>query len=388
MWILLNSTSVLRNLITLCSNYYCIGDLQAIKNLCGIEQCGRVTMHANQGADDSVRKKIKKRKSAWIYIIRTIIWKMFLLRANKLKEWVKDFCPSHVIVQAGDFPVLFDLARYIAKKYSARLIVYNTEGYYFKEKSYFSTDNSIDLFYSIWHRYFKAAYKKLTASADEVVYNCELLKTDYDRDLGTKSSVIYASSEFAAIADNDIPQKLPKIVYAGNLGLNRYKCLIEFASALNTLGSQYVLDVYSANADPDIIRALKTTPSLRYNGSLPYSALKSVLLESQYLLHVESFDENLLDELKYAFSTKIADSLASGSCLILYAPTGIAATEYLLNNDAAYIITEQNALIQGLKSLFESGKDIDIVHKSRLIASENHSIDKNGIKFKKLILGS
>ena len=60
---------------------------------------------------------------------------------------------------------------------------------------------------------------------------------------------------------------------------------------------------------------------------------EEVIANSDLLVHVESFEKFYTRDLKYAFSTKIADSLASGIPLFMYGAEQISCTRYLKNNN-------------------------------------------------------
>lgn len=77
-----------------------------------------------------------------------------------------------------------------------------------------------------------------------------------------------------------------------------------------------------------------------------------VLHSSDLLLHVEAFDAESIDLVKHSVSTKIADSLASGICLLAYGPEQVASIRHLLDNECAFCITSKEKLKDGLKLIF------------------------------------
>ena len=90
--------------------------------------------------------------------------------------------------------------------------------------------------------------------------------------------------------------------------------------------------------------AIKNSESIEYCGYVTGDAFVKAFHEAQMLLHIESFDEICIDRVKNSISTKIADSLASGIPLLVYAPEQIASVHYLKNNKAACVITDKEKL--------------------------------------------
>jgi hypothetical protein len=99
-------------------------------------------------------------------------------------------------------------------------------------------------------------------------------------------------------------------------------------------------------------------------------------------LHVENFEPFYCEDLKYAFSTKIADSLATGNCLIVFAPASIAVCKYLKGKDAAVLILGEDELVLKLKEIFDNRIMREkIAEKGRQLALQNHSINQNRANF-------
>lgn len=217
------------------------------------------------------------------------------------------------------------------------------------------------------------------------IYNCDLLKHDYDEVLHTKSKVIMNTSEFTE--EEVFESKKDRIVYAGNLGLFRHKSLIEFANALKKVRPDMVIEVYGNIPDEQVKKEIELCDSIKLHGFVAYETLKQELRECRYLLHVESFDPFYKEDLKYAFSTKIADSLAVGACLFVYAPENMAVSRYLDDKNAAVLITNQFVLEKRIKEvLCTPAISSQYAQNGRKLALQNHNITVNKELFQKLLL--
>ena len=85
---------------------------------------------------------------------------------------------------------------------------------------------------------------------------------------------------------------------------------------------------------------------IRYHGPINSERVKEVMAKSRFLIHTESFADNMRHSVMYSVSTKIADSLASGTCIIAYGPKEVASMAYLAENNAAFCITDDDDIVE------------------------------------------
>lgn len=371
----------------ICNQYYCISDAEILKSILRkTNHAGFVVKErqAKEKKDTFAGKKINVKNSI-TFLMRELAWKSKLWNAKGIENWLDDFIPEIILVQAGDAAFLLDLAISISMRYNAQIVVYNTEGYYFKRASYLQENKISRFFYPILNKNFKNAYNRLIKFSKCQIYNCDLLANDYEKVFHTESQVIMNTSEFTE--ETVFYPKKEKIIYAGNLGLYRHRSLIEFANALQQVDSNMVIDVYGKTPDENVKAELEACDGIRFHGFISYVELQQKLRESQYLLHVESFDSFYKKDLQYAFSTKIADSLAVGACLFVYAPENMAVSQYLKYKDAAVLITESELLIEEIKRVFNDKKiRQDYSRNGRKLAENNHNIKKNREAFQRALL--
>ena len=148
-----------------------------------------------------------------------------------------------------------------------------------------------------------------------------------------------------------------------------------------------VIDVYGKVPNEEVKKEIEHCDGIKMHGFIPYEELKQKLRESKYLLHVESFEPFYREDLKYAFSTKIADSLAAGSCLFVYAPENMAISQYLNGKNAAELITEQSNLEMQIRNvLINSEISKTYAKNGRELALKNHNISINKNIFQMLLI--
>lgn len=375
-----------------CNNYYCITDLSVGKSILKRTKAGYQVGELEKSDEklgvDSLTtntSSFSSHKNSLVFNLREIAWNSRLWNKDGLYNWIDNFLPQIVLVQAGDASFLLRIAEEVSEKYKIPLAIYNTEGYYFKSKSYLQDNKITSLFYPIVNHRFVKAYDSLVMRSKAIIYNNPLLQESYDSIYHKKSHLVMGNSELTD--ENVYTPKKRGIIYAGNLGLNRYKSLIEFANALQSIDKTLHVDVFGKVPDIRAEKELIECNNIILHGFISYEELKQRLRESQYLLHIESFDEFYKEDLKYAFSTKIADSLASGACFIVYAPTNMAITQYLMNTGAAVVITERDKLVDELKKIFLNQSIAErIAKKGRDLAMKNHNLKSNQHEFQSILL--
>ena len=217
------------------------------------------------------------------------------------------------------------------------------------------------------------------------IYISEDLKLLYGGEFDKNSDFIYTATDVVpCIKDSDEPV----FSYLGNLGLNRHIGLIEIANALNSISSDYKLDVYGKLPNDEVKAAFEDCSAIDYKGLISYEEVKQVIKKSMLVFHTESFEKFYTKDVAHGFSTKIADSLASGTCFVLYAPETITCAKYIKQNDCAPLISRSSDLEPTLRALIENKeKRIYYIEKSVAIAKKNHSADKNREKFNELLNG-
>lgn len=373
-----------------CSNYYRVTDSQALRSIYSTGRGGRVKpkREGEITLSNTMYSSIKSRKrNASTMLARDVVWSLKRWMNKDYKKWVMDFCPEIVLLQAGDCPFMFELAIKTAKTYNAKLVIYNTEGYYFKDFDYFRNTSIAHMIYPLFYRRLRSIIKRAYNQADYAIFNCTSLYDDFVREFAIPAEIIYTASELTN--GNKEKKKVTNqfvVSYAGNLGVGRHRSLIEIANALQEIGQNYYLDIYGTIPNESIRKAFNDCKGIRFHGRIDYNQVQAVTRNSDLLIHVESFEAYYRKDLKYAFSTKIADCLASNRCFLIYAPTDYAETQYLIQNDAAYIVTTNEKLVETLKQLIEDPDSRDkYLERALMLSNRNHDQENSVRKFQKIL---
>ena len=143
---------------------------------------------------------------------------------------MEDYKPQLVLLQAGDCGFMFRLAEDIARKYDIPLVIYNSEGYYFKDYDYFRGRGLAHWCYPLFRWQYCRQFNKTLAYAAHSIYICDTLQQDYDKALGLPSTTVYTATQVTPAAEK-MPNEVFTASYLGNLGVGRHKPLVDIANA-------------------------------------------------------------------------------------------------------------------------------------------------------------
>lgn len=367
---------------SVCENYYRITDKEAAVSIL-TRRCGRSfgkedieEKRENSRTDTGILSQIYRyaqRRTPLIYMARNAVWKMSAWNSYKLKRWLDDFKPEAVFFASGDYAFLYDIALSVAKNKNIPLFTVCMDDYYLNNV------NNNSVLGRIEHRMFMRHVRKTLAYSSAIFTLCDKMAEDYARVYNKRCIVLHTPASFDGMLNG---REERRIAYLGNLIPNREKSLVVLGQALKALdlpaGPQFI-DVYSSENRAEVVRLLVPENGIRFHGQVSANEVKRIISESMAVIHTEAFDEASKARVRYSVSTKIADSLASGTCLLVYAPEEIASVDYLKKNNAAFVITEKDDLEDKLRLFFEDGVVRSrIVTNALQLAKCNHGITAAG----------
>lgn len=370
-----------------CDNFFKVTDRDALKSLFLKKLGGKIKkeIQENKKSSNGVVSSKNIKKTPLTMLIRNFIWKIGLWKRNGFYDWIKEFNPEIVLLQAGDSPFMYDLAYDVSKKFNVKLVIYNSEGYYFKDFDYFKSTGLAHLVYPVFFKILKSSLERAYRQSSYVFYICDELKREYNKVFNEKSGVFYTSSEMLP-AIKEKKNKEFIISYCGNLGINRHRSLIEIADAVQEINSNIFINVYGKAPNEQVKKELEECKGIKYYGMVSYEKVQEIMYSSDLLLHIESFDEFYKEDLKFAFSTKIADSLSCGKSFLLYAPENLACTKYIIENKVAHVATSKDELHDVLfRIINDDGFRKKYIANALAISEKNHRQKNNCLRFQKIL---
>lgn len=376
----------------LCDNYYCIEDEVMLRSFISLRKAeGRKLVRqpnikTKEGsANDSKRTSRVGKKTVIKVSLRELVWGAKRWDSRSFRHWVDDFDPEVVVLQFGDSFFMLDIAYHIATTRHIPLVIYNTEGYYFFPRNWHHLSKWDILVFPIYKRIYHKKVERVMRIAKHCVYLNDKLKEDYGKVFGNAATVIYNSSDIVSSGAPLFSGSTPRMCYLGNLGLDRDSGIIEVGEVLHGINSKYRIEVYG-KADDAVRKRFLEALGVEYKGLVSYEQVKQVIRESDILFHVETEKGYKERQLQYAFSTKIADSVSSGKCFVVYAPAELACSKYIIDTKAGWYASNKDQLGKVIKMIINDADErAEVLSHAKITAEKNHSVAKNARLFQDII---
>ncbi len=283
-------------------------------------------------------------------------------------RWLEEVRPDVIVYMVGESFFQDKLVLKAQKKTGVPLVLYNGEAFRIIE---LKKRHGLERAY---YRKVEKLYEKLNERASLTIYNCSMLMEDYQRRYPVVGKAMIAYNSAAAQPDY-VPGDDLKITYFGNLGVGRSDVLLHAADILGQIQTDLKIHIYG-NATAENAQRFDGHPNIDYHGFVDQTQLQTVIRESDILLHVESFDPDIIPKLRYAFSTKIAQCLRAGRCFVTYAPSQTASTQYLAASGGAAVASSS----QMFKTLMEQlvadpDARLSWARKAAAVGAENHHME-------------
>ena len=334
--------------VDVCDSCYRITDNDALHSILKRKSCGKEVVAKKttgvetlfEKAEEAEQYKKINRNSFFVRRLRDFAWKISAWKSNDLKKWLREGKPDVIFYALGDSAFSQNIAMWAAKFLGVPLVTYVCDEYYFyyKEIRKFNLGLTSNI-------------KKIIRRSATVVSICDTLGEAYKNAFGTPYITVMTGSSFAP-GTLEKGQKRNQISYIGNLSLNRWKSLLDISEVIDEINAEnsenYSVVYYGSEND-------NLKGKIKYGGKLDTEGVKKVMAESLMLVHAETFDEVYRERLRYSVSTKIADSLASGTPLLAYGPSELASMQHLITNKCAVFADNKTDLkCKLLKVLFDS----------------------------------
>jgi hypothetical protein len=302
---------------------------------------------------------LKFRNSNLLRLLRDILWIGDSWTNKGLSDWVDKIKPDLVFLMALNNPYLIRLASNLSyQQGSIPVIIYATDDYLHRFIS-------ISPFYWIRNVNLNLKFKNITKSqSNSLLTISEEMKRYYFNRFHKDSNVLLNYEILCK------PQKLEskrnlRLVYAGNLHLNRAQTILKLLRAINLSGyGEYIaVDLYSNKFPNNVKTFSEENKNVNLYDFVSPNLIKKVLSNYDILIHVESFAMNDLRITKYSFSTKITTYISLGLPILAIGPMEINSIKFLMDNKIAHVVTSKKIrnIISVIPRLFDAELNSRIV---------------------------
>lgn len=363
-----------------CSSYYQINEKQLIRSFLGLNKrkCGCVI-----NADDIQEKYavaetnpsafISIRDFIIVPIFRDLLWLISKWRNQKLVKWLNTYQPDVIFATLPDSVKSCKIIKYIAEHCECPIVLFVTDDYY----------NDPKLKSGFLRRWY---YRWIRRSIDDMAKRVKYIVGCSDlaaKEFGMKYGVGYeailtpSGADFLEMKEKEQKNTYPIVFrYFGNLGLERWKPLVELGKAIasyNAGDQKAILEVYSNLMYPDAIAQLDIPNGCEFKGWVHGDEFMRLLQEADVAVHVESFSEEMCRRTRLSISTKIADYLGAGKCILAIGRDDLASIQHL--SKVAEVVGNFDRLQDSVKRLMEdSTLRSNLSEKARQLSIESHDI--------------
>lgn len=366
----------------LCQRYFRVTDVDLVKALWRFKRPGTAlgtedieyeaaTTRVDEGSVAAWYQRGRQRKP-WIYFARNALWSLGQWKSRRLDEWIREFAPDVIFYASGDYTFSFRIAQYISKKYGIPLVTSVVDDYYFYRKD---TKGIL----AKWNtRHFRAVMQQTMDMSSYVLYVHPAMQRKYKEKFLAPSDVLYAN---APLYDVPVNREGPACVsYMGGLSLNRYLALKEIGQVLLKLvpDGSVLLDVYSSERNPEILKHMTQENGICFKGQISFEKVQQTIQNSDIVVMAETCDPEILERIRYSLSTKVAECLGSGRCLLAYGPAEAGSIGYLLEHNAGCVATTHQELETQLKKiLFAPEVRKAYADGQKVLAMKHHTQQRN-----------
>lgn len=361
-----------------CENYYCFSDSDALKSILNSAVQGTcftkesIVSQSNDRGTDKVDEayKMGAAHKAWMLLARDAVWKLSKWKNEKLLAWVDNANPDIIFLAPGDGAFSYSVADAIARYLHRPLVVVCMDDYFINNR------NKGELLGGIRQKLFMNVVNKTIQNTAAIFTICDEMNRAYTNLFHRQCFTLHTSADNENIILNP---NASHVSYIGNLSCGRYKTLLDLGQAISEINDDTlpkVIDVYSGSKEAEYINPLKNALGINFRGAVSAEQVPEIMSESMMVIHTESFDLAMKELVRFSVSTKIAESLMYGPCLLAYGPKGIASIDYLKENNAAYVITSPENLEKGLTEILKNRELREqIVKNARVLAAKNHNAE-------------
>lgn len=374
-----------------CRKYYILSLGNVLKNTCGAEKTlqKEETTNGNSSVPqttNSLKYKLfhhfSLKRLPFTVFFKNLLWERADYSAAM--KWIEEFNPDIVFFQGFSMKYGYKFALKVCKKLNIPMILELTDDY---------TESLYK--YSLFERYNRKSYlkyfKEAIKFAVKTIVISPKMKNEYEKRFEGNFIVMMNSvpvSETDAIRNPNA--ELTDFIYAGNVLLNRWKVLKDFAAALRKTNEKATLSIYTPDIPPEkILKEIRKEPAIRYGGNLTPEELAERIKRCSAVVHVESFDKLNKKITRLSLSTKIPEYMSSGALIVAIGPEDISSIEYLNENKIAYCITENNPdkIQYAVEKLYSPNFNREkYINTAYDFCRSQHSIEKNAETIKNLII--
>jgi hypothetical protein len=317
-------------------------------------------------------RKMKNKKSSFMFLVRELIWLMGKWRSPELDAFIDDFKPDIVMFALEGYIHFNRLNRYVLKRTHAK-------GFGFFWDDNFSFVNGWKGFWPTLYRLLQRIdIMKTIQYCNGYFANTTFTKQICDTSFGINCTVITKPARLRSNEWVKYEIKKPiRMLYTGNFNICRFssiQVLVNAMRKINKLEILFDLTIYTTSFlqkfEKDSIKELY----VHINGAIPQSEVHFLQSKADILIYVEDILGGCKNSSRLSFSTKLPDYFGAGKCIFAIGTYNTSPINYLKEKDAAILsISEQQVYDNLLQILKDPNIVLNYAKKAFECGLKNHS---------------
>lgn len=366
-----------------CKKYFSISDKDIIKSTLFMNiKPGKQFEIINEIGENEVSNKneekiysfFRKKQSTLAIWGQELLWGLGRWKNKNLNDFLNNFKPDIIFFPCNTYLYMHKIVWYIQRITNAKVVLFHTDD----NLNYGLSKN---IFNRINRRLIAKTAKKssLNAALNYCISNKQM--TEYSQILNKELKILYKGADFLKDPDfKELPNDILRMVYIGTTSYGRWKTLGLLANVINKLnenGKKIELLIYSQYEPSDVaMKAMIIEGSSSFMGKIPSEEVTNELKRADIVLHVESFDKAERMRTRLSFSTKIVDCFNSARCIFAIGWEEAASIDYLIENDAAIVATNEDSIKSKLNEIIENNDLVlQYARKAWECGLKNHQIE-------------
>ena len=324
--------------------------------------------------EQDAMKTFKLKRWQVLFWLRDMIWANNKWNSKELVDFIMKFNPD-LIFQ----PIYYSSYINEIGLYAKNLTGKNMVGY-MSDDNYTLKRYSLSPFFWI-DRLIKRHYVKKACDACSTLYVIsEMQRKEFNIYFGDKCKVLYKGAFFGEQPIYGINHPL-NFVYTGNIGAGRWKTLSKVAKAIHKVNNgspKALLSITTPSPISDEMQSeLNINGSSRLLGKVSLDEKSKLQQEADVLLHVNSFDKSEKFVYRLSFSTKLVDYFETGHTILAIGWDQNADIDYLINNDAAVVVTDEEGIENAISNIVHNSEEIIPQYNEKCFncGKRNHQIE-------------
>lgn len=377
---------------SLCHSFFQISEYSLIKKIFNWSIKTGQRVDSNYIENESIARKeastmdyVRHHRSIIFTVLREFLWLLNGWKTKELREFIRYENPDVIWFMGSPLLLMNRLMRYVVKVAKKPYCIFEMDDVYSYKIHGFKPIERI-------HRLFlRRSIKQLMEGVSQLFVISPKMKKEYDEVFHLNSIVLTKGVDFSAVTYHPYQSHTPiRLVYMGQVIYDRISTLEMIGRVLDEINAEkkrFVLSIYTKNPVDAIVKEnMIKDGNVVFCDPVPYAEVKNVLEQNDVVVFVESLNEKYKRLARLSFSTKITDYLASSKCVLAVGPADSAPIEYLRDNDAALVASNEKELRDVFGKMLIAGNLEAYSRQAFACALNNHNkacIDK--MLYQKLI---